>query len=98
VWFIASLAVAATSHFSWLGFIIALFIGGLIVGALARLLVPGPQPIGILATAGLGIAGSLIGGLIGRAIFGARYVPGLIMSVACAALLLWIVAGRRRFT
>jgi uncharacterized membrane protein YeaQ/YmgE (transglycosylase-associated protein family) len=88
--------VTRTTHFSLIGFLIALFVGGLIIGALARLLVPGPQPIGILGTVGIGIAGSFIGGLIGRAIFGPHYAPGLIISVVCAALLLWIVAGRRR--
>lgn len=43
-----------------IGFIIA----GLIVGALARLLKPGKQNLGLLATLGLGLVGSVIGGLI----------------------------------
>jgi uncharacterized membrane protein YeaQ/YmgE (transglycosylase-associated protein family) len=88
-------AVAPKDDFSLIGFILALFVSGLIVGALGRLIVPGRQPIGILATAGLGILGSIIGGLIGRLIFGPHYVPGLIISVLGAALLIWLVAGRR---
>lgn len=47
-----------------LGAIIGWAISGLIIGAVARLLVPGRQPIGLLATMLLGIVGSLVGGLI----------------------------------
>jgi len=47
-----------------IGFIIA----GLIIGALARLLMPGKQKIGILWTLALGLAGSVIGGTIANAI------------------------------
>ena len=43
-----------------IGFIVA----GLIIGALARLIKPGKQNLGILATLGLGLVGSIIGGLI----------------------------------
>ena len=38
--------------------------GGSIVGGLARLALPGPDPMGILATIGLGLAGSFVGGLL----------------------------------
>jgi uncharacterized membrane protein YeaQ/YmgE (transglycosylase-associated protein family) len=47
-----------------IGFIIA----GLIIGALARLLMPGKQKIGLLWTLGLGLAGSVIGGTIANAL------------------------------
>jgi uncharacterized membrane protein YeaQ/YmgE (transglycosylase-associated protein family) len=47
-----------------IGFLVA----GLIIGALARLLMPGKQKIGLLWTLGLGVAGSLIGGTIANAI------------------------------
>ena len=46
------------------GFIIVLLIVGLIVGAIARLLMPGRDPLGILGTIGLGIAGSFVGGFL----------------------------------
>jgi uncharacterized membrane protein YeaQ/YmgE (transglycosylase-associated protein family) len=47
-----------------IGFIVA----GLIIGALARLLLPGKQKIGLLWTLGLGVAGSLIGGTLANAL------------------------------
>jgi uncharacterized membrane protein YeaQ/YmgE (transglycosylase-associated protein family) len=50
-------------------FIILLLVGGLIVGALARLAVPGPDPMSIWATIALGIGGSFVGGIIARLIF-----------------------------
>ncbi|MDQ4051624.1 MAG: hypothetical protein M3237_02850 [Actinomycetota bacterium] len=43
-------------------------VAGLVIGALARLIKPGKQDLGILATLGLGIVGSLIGGTIAWAI------------------------------
>lgn len=43
---------------------------GLVVGAIARLLVPGEQPIGILGTMLLGIVGSFVGGFLGALLFG----------------------------
>jgi uncharacterized membrane protein YeaQ/YmgE (transglycosylase-associated protein family) len=75
-------------------FVLALLVSGLIVGALGRLIVPGRQDMGCLATALCGIGGSLVGGLIGRALFGRNYTPGLIMSVLGAALLIWAIYGR----
>ena len=73
--------------------IIGWLIIGLIVGAIARLLMPGRDPMGCLATALLGIGGSFVGGLIGSAIFAPRegyYRPGFIMSVVGAIILLLI--------
>jgi uncharacterized membrane protein YeaQ/YmgE (transglycosylase-associated protein family) len=52
-----------------LGLIITLIIVGLIAGALARLLVPGRDPIGIGGTILLGIVGSFIGGFLGYVLF-----------------------------
>ena len=51
-----------------LGAIIGLLVLGLFVGALARFALPGPDPMPIWATIGLGLAGSLLGGLIAAAI------------------------------
>jgi uncharacterized membrane protein YeaQ/YmgE (transglycosylase-associated protein family) len=75
-----------------LAFILALILGGLVIGALARLALPGPDPMGIPATIGLGLGGSLIGGIIGRVIFGRP--GGLILAVLGAILLLYLY---RRF-
>jgi uncharacterized membrane protein YeaQ/YmgE (transglycosylase-associated protein family) len=46
------------------GFIIVLLIVGFIVGAIARLLMPGRDPLGILGTIALGVAGSFVGGFL----------------------------------
>ena len=64
---------------------------GLIVGALAKLLMPGRDPGGIIITMALGIAGAFVAGLIGRTLglYHARDVgPGVIASVLGAVLLL----------
>ena len=52
-------------------FLIVLIVMGFIIGALARFLVPGRDPMGVLGTIALGIAGTLVSGFIGRAFFGA---------------------------
>jgi uncharacterized membrane protein YeaQ/YmgE (transglycosylase-associated protein family) len=77
-------------------YIIWLFVSGLIIGAIARLVVPGRQPIGLLATALLGIAGSFVGGLVFWALSDhpAKHpVIGFLIAVACAALLIWLFVG-----
>jgi uncharacterized membrane protein YeaQ/YmgE (transglycosylase-associated protein family) len=76
-----------------IGFIVA----GLIIGALARLLLPGKQKIGLFWTLGLGLAGSLIGGTIANALgTGSIWelnVLGFSVAVASAIALL-VVAER----
>ena len=52
--------------------ILAMFIVGLIVGALAKLFMPGRDPGGIIVTALIGIAGALVGGFLASALFGAH--------------------------
>ncbi len=76
---------------------------GLIAGFLARLLVPGRDPMGFLATLALGLVGSLIGGFLGSLIFESEgdFDPaGLIGSIigAIIALLIWRAIVRRRRT
>jgi uncharacterized membrane protein YeaQ/YmgE (transglycosylase-associated protein family) len=63
---------------------------GLIVGALAKLVMPGRDPGGILITMLLGVAGSVVGGFIGRllGLYGAGDRAGLIMSTIGAIVLL----------
>lgn len=73
-------------------YLIYLLIGGLIVGALARLVLPGPDPMSWLATLGYGIAGSFIGGVLGR-LLGLGNL-GLLLGVACAAGLIWYFRRR----
>lgn len=67
---------------------------GLVIGALARLVLPGRQPIGVLATAGAGIAAALLGGIIAHA-FHLGSVLQFVIAVAVAAGLIAALAGRR---
>jgi uncharacterized membrane protein YeaQ/YmgE (transglycosylase-associated protein family) len=53
-------------------FVVLIAVGGLVLGALARLAVPGPDPMPLWLTAGFGIAGALIGGLVSRVFLGAE--------------------------
>jgi uncharacterized membrane protein YeaQ/YmgE (transglycosylase-associated protein family) len=75
--------------------ILWMFIVGIVVGFIARAIMPGKQSMGILMTGVLGIAGSIIGGLISRLFSkpadGAFFHPaGIIMSVLGAILLLFL--------
>ena len=72
---------------------------GLIVGALAKFIMPGKDPGGILITMALGVVGSIVATWIGRAIGWYRegQSAGFLMSIAGAILLLYIyrlVRGR----
>lgn len=73
---------------------------GLVVGAIAKLLMPGRDPGGILVTIVLGIIGAVVGGFLGRALgfYGPEDPAGFLMSLLGAVLLLAIyrMAVRRR--
>jgi uncharacterized membrane protein YeaQ/YmgE (transglycosylase-associated protein family) len=64
-----------------------LFIG-LVIGAIAKLLMPGKDPGGCIVTILLGIAGAFVGTWIGRIFAGGNYVAGWIMSIVGAMILL----------
>jgi uncharacterized membrane protein YeaQ/YmgE (transglycosylase-associated protein family) len=73
---------------------------GLVVGALAKLVMPGRDPGGIIVTIVLGIVGAVLGGFVGRALgfYGPDQAAGFLMSFLGAIILLVIyrmVAGRR---
>jgi uncharacterized membrane protein YeaQ/YmgE (transglycosylase-associated protein family) len=53
-----------------LGFILFILLWGLIIGGLARLAIPGPDPMPLWMTAAIGIGGALIGGIVSRLVFG----------------------------
>jgi len=78
-----------------LGLIIGYIITGLIVGALARLVVPGRNPIGIGMTILLGIVGAIVGGIIAHAI-GLGALLTFVVAVAVAALLVAAISGSGR--
>jgi uncharacterized membrane protein YeaQ/YmgE (transglycosylase-associated protein family) len=78
--------------------IIIWLIVGLIAGALARLLVPGRDPMGLLGTMILGLVGSLLGGLVADALAGGdqTFSPaGLIGSILGAVVVLLIYRSVR---
>jgi uncharacterized membrane protein YeaQ/YmgE (transglycosylase-associated protein family) len=79
---------------SLLAYLIVLAISGLFVGALARLALPGPDPMSVFRTILLGLAGNLVAGLIVLAIW-RRGVPGLVLSVACSSLILYLIRRSR---
>jgi uncharacterized membrane protein YeaQ/YmgE (transglycosylase-associated protein family) len=78
---------------SLLVYLILLAFSGLVVGGLARLALPGPDPMTILQTIGIGVAGSFIAGLISLALFSRG--AGLILSIACATFLVYLVRRSR---
>jgi uncharacterized membrane protein YeaQ/YmgE (transglycosylase-associated protein family) len=92
-----------------LGFIIMLLVVGLFVGAIARLLMPGRDPIGLLGTILLGIAGSFVGGFLQNLVeyhslsVHSFHPVGLIGSIIGAWVLLLLLRltglepGRRRY-
>jgi uncharacterized membrane protein YeaQ/YmgE (transglycosylase-associated protein family) len=72
-------------------FILFLLLGGLIIGSLARLAVPGPDPMPIWMTIALGLAGSILGGFVARLVLGSA--GGFLFSVLGAVAL--VVAYRK---
>jgi uncharacterized membrane protein YeaQ/YmgE (transglycosylase-associated protein family) len=70
-------------------------LSGLIVGAIARFVLPGKDPMSWPRTILYGIGGSFIGGIIGRLV----HVPealSIVLSVACAAGLIWFFTRRNK--
>lgn len=75
-------------------YIILLALAGLVVGALGRLALPGPDPMGIGQTILVGLAGSFFAGLVVWAIFG-RGGGGIILSVVFATLIVYLIRRSR---
>ncbi|MCC7152426.1 MAG: GlsB/YeaQ/YmgE family stress response membrane protein [Rubrivivax sp.] len=78
-------------HYVWVAIV------GLVVGAIARFVLPGEQKMGIILTSLLGIAGSLIAGFVGQSMgwYAADQPAGWIASVVGAVVLLFIVQKLR---
>ena len=80
----------------WLLYLITLAIFGLIVGAFARLALPGKDPMSLFATMALGLAGSFIGGILLYVITGGRYYgAGWLVSLAFATLIVYLIRRSR---
>ena len=77
--------------------IISTIVVGLIVGAIARFVLPGEQKMGWIMTCLLGVAGSLVAGFVGQALgwYAAGQPAGWIASVIGAAILLFVVGKLR---
>jgi uncharacterized membrane protein YeaQ/YmgE (transglycosylase-associated protein family) len=75
--------------------LLSIVLGGLVIGALGRLAIPGPNPMSIGMTIGVGIGGSLLGGLVGAIVFRSRY-PGLtfMLEVLGASGIVWWMQRR----
>jgi len=78
-----------------LGFILLAALSGLVVGALARLIVPGPDPMSIFQTVLVGAAGSIVAGLITYYVFDREGAPGILLSVIPAAILVFAIRKLR---
>jgi uncharacterized membrane protein YeaQ/YmgE (transglycosylase-associated protein family) len=75
-------------------YLILLALSGLLVGALGRLALPGPDPMGLGATIAIGLGGSFLAGLVSWAIFG-RNAGGLLLAVAFSAGIVYLIRRSR---
>ena len=73
-------------------FVVLVLVWGFVVGGLARLALPGPDPMPWYATIGLGLGGSLVGGIVARVLIGTA--GGFVFAFVGAVLLLYLY---RRF-
>lgn len=82
--------------------LLAFILFGLVVGLIARAVMPGRQSMGLIATALVGMAGSFVGGLVATLIFGGRifelHTAGVVGSILGALLVMFLVgvSSRRR--
>ncbi len=75
-------------------FLLYLVLAGLVIGALGRLAIPGPNPMSIGMTIAVGIGGSLVAGVIARLLFNRG--AGLILAVLCSAAIVWLLQRNER--
>jgi uncharacterized membrane protein YeaQ/YmgE (transglycosylase-associated protein family) len=77
-----------------LGFLLAILFSGLITGGLARLAIPGPDPMPIWLTIAIGLTGSIVGAVVGRAISNDN---GYVISFLSFGVAISLVAAYRRW-
>jgi uncharacterized membrane protein YeaQ/YmgE (transglycosylase-associated protein family) len=75
-------------------YLVLLVLSGLVVGALGRLALPGPDPMSIPQTIMVGIGGSFLAGVVTWLIFGRGY-GGIVLSVAFATGIVYVVRRSR---
>ncbi len=77
--------------------IIGFLVFGLVVGAVARLIKPGKQNLSLLMTLGLGVVGSLVGGVVATALGTGKFtelnILGAIVAIVVAFLLIGVAEG-----
>lgn len=76
--------------------LVSALVVGLIIGSVAKAVLPGRQDLGWTGTALAGIAGSLIGGMLAHRILHVHWLGTQIMSVLCAAALVSVLSGQKR--
>jgi uncharacterized membrane protein YeaQ/YmgE (transglycosylase-associated protein family) len=76
------------------GLVIAILFSGLLTGALARLAVPGPDPMPLWLTVAIGLSGSIVGAVLARALFNDN---GYVISFASLGFAIGLVLAYRRF-
>ena len=76
------------------GFVLAILISGFFTGALARLAIPGPDPMPIWLTLSIGLVGSIVGAVVGRALSNDN---GYVISFTSFGVAIALVAAYRRF-
>jgi uncharacterized membrane protein YeaQ/YmgE (transglycosylase-associated protein family) len=77
-----------------LGFVLAILLSGFLTGALARLAIPGPDPMPIWLTLAIGLAGSIFGAVVGDAVSNGN---GYVVSFLSFGVAIALVACYRRF-
>jgi len=85
-----------TRRIDVIAYIFLLALSGLVIGALARLLLIGPDPMSLLETMLAGIGGSLIAGLIAYYVFDRNTGPGLLLSIICTMGIVYAVRKYRQ--
>lgn len=80
--------------------ILGMLLTGLIIGALARLVVPGTAGLGCIPTVAIGVGGAFLGGLLGQQLVGGQggltYLLFSVLGAVLILLLLQAISGRRR--
>src|SRR3954470_3813229 len=80
---------------SLIAYLILLAVEGLIVGAFARLALPGRDPMSIPQPIGVGLAGSFLAGLVVRVITGGRAGAGFLAALVFSVLIVYVIRRRR---
>lgn len=79
----------------WLVYLLLLAVQGLVVGAFARLALPGKDPMTIPQTMAVGLAGTFIAGVLTYALTDGDATPGFLIALAFAAIIVYFVRRSR---